>query len=113
VAGDLDFQHDGASGHGQTRGAGLALITGFQQQLGGSQMPLNCQRPGCFEEEWDEPHISAIRWVSGVVGHRRGASHRLANAPAETTSLPTTTNRSPQPRHNIIIDTVAARFPAT
>ena len=29
------------------------------------------RRPRVFFEEWDEPHISAIRWVSEL-GHRRG-----------------------------------------
>ena len=30
-------------------------------------MPLP-RRPRVFFEEWDEPHISAIRWVSELVG---------------------------------------------
>jgi iron complex transport system substrate-binding protein len=49
---------------------GLALIAGFQQQLGeiadaAAQLP---RRPRVFFEEWDEPHISAIRWVSELLG---------------------------------------------
>jgi iron complex transport system substrate-binding protein len=29
------------------------------------------RRPRIYFEEWDEPHISAIRWVSELTGHRR------------------------------------------
>jgi len=31
------------------------------------------RRPRVFFEEWDEPHISAIRWVSELVGLAGGA----------------------------------------
>jgi iron complex transport system substrate-binding protein len=49
---------------------GLALIGGFQQQLAeiadvAATLP---RRPKVFFEEWDEPHISAIRWVSELLG---------------------------------------------
>ena len=49
---------------------GLALIAGFQAQLAeiedaAAQLP---RRPTVFFEEWDEPHISAIRWVSELLG---------------------------------------------
>ena len=50
--------------------AGLALIAQMQQQLAAIQdaaarMP---RRPKIFFEEWDVPHISAIRWVSELIG---------------------------------------------
>ena len=50
--------------------AGLALIEQMQQQLAAIQdaaarLP---RRPRIFFEEWDTPHISAIRWVSELIG---------------------------------------------
>ena len=53
---------------------GLALIAGFQAQLAeiadaAAQLP---RRPAVFFEEWDEPHISAIRWVSELLGMAGG-----------------------------------------
>ncbi len=49
---------------------GLALLTAMQTQLTAieavaSHLP---RRPKVFFEEWDEPHISAIRWVSELMG---------------------------------------------
>jgi iron complex transport system substrate-binding protein len=49
---------------------GLALIEAMQQQLlaianAAASLP---RRPKIFFEEWDEPHISAIRWVSELMG---------------------------------------------
>jgi len=49
---------------------GLAQIERMQQQLAAIQdaaakLP---RRPKIFFEEWDEPHISAIRWVSELMG---------------------------------------------
>ena len=49
---------------------GLELIAGFQRQLAeiadvAAALP---RRPKVFFEEWDEPHISAIRWVSELLG---------------------------------------------
>ena len=49
---------------------GLALIGGMQQQLAtianaAASLP---RRPKIFFEEWDTPHISAIRWVSELMG---------------------------------------------
>lgn len=49
---------------------GLAQIETMQQQLAAIQdaaarLP---RRPRIFFEEWDEPHISAIRWVSELMG---------------------------------------------
>lgn len=49
---------------------GLALIHSMQQQLAAiadaaASLP---RRPKIFFEEWDEPHISAIRWVSELMG---------------------------------------------
>ena len=49
---------------------GLALIGAMQQSLGAiadaaTSLP---RRPKIFFEEWDTPHISAIRWVSELIG---------------------------------------------
>lgn len=49
---------------------GLAQIAVMQQQLAAianaaASLP---RRPKIFFEEWDEPHISAIRWVSELMG---------------------------------------------
>jgi iron complex transport system substrate-binding protein len=49
---------------------GLTLIGAMQQQL--SEISASAaslpRRPRVFFEEWDEPHISAIRWVSELLG---------------------------------------------
>jgi iron complex transport system substrate-binding protein len=49
---------------------GLVLIEGFRSQLAAirAQAALLPRRPRVFFEEWDVPHISAIRWVSELVG---------------------------------------------
>lgn len=49
---------------------GLALLEGMRARLlaieaVGRALP---RRPRVFFEEWDTPHISAIRWVSQLVG---------------------------------------------
>ncbi len=49
---------------------GLALLQGLRERLqaiaaAGRALP---QRPRVYFEEWDEPPISAIRWVSELVG---------------------------------------------
>jgi iron complex transport system substrate-binding protein len=49
---------------------GLRLLDGMRTRLAeieaaGRALP---RRPRVFFEEWDEPHISAIRWVSELVG---------------------------------------------
>lgn len=49
---------------------GLRLLEGMRARLleieaAGRALP---RRPRVFFEEWDEPHISAIRWVSQLVG---------------------------------------------
>ena len=49
---------------------GLTLIGAMQQQLAqisaaAASLP---RRPRVYFEEWDEPHISAIRWVSELLG---------------------------------------------
>lgn len=49
---------------------GLRLLEGMRSRLleieaAGRALP---RRPRVFFEEWDEPHISAIRWVSELVG---------------------------------------------
>ena len=49
---------------------GLSLIAEIQQQL--AQISASAvslpRRPRVYFEEWDEPHISAIRWVSELLG---------------------------------------------
>ena len=49
---------------------GLTLIGAMQQQL--AQISASAaslpRRPQVYFEEWDEPHISAIRWVSELLG---------------------------------------------
>lgn len=49
---------------------GLVLIKEMQQQLADIQRAAAAlpRRPRIFFEEWDEPHISAIRWVSELMG---------------------------------------------
>jgi iron complex transport system substrate-binding protein len=53
---------------------GLTLIAGMQQNLHAMQAKVaglvaaGAQRPRVFFEEWDVPHISAIRWVSELMG---------------------------------------------
>ncbi|MDD2926197.1 ABC transporter substrate-binding protein [Rhodoferax sp.] len=49
---------------------GLARITALQQQLQALAQASAClpRRPRVYFEEWDEPHISAIRWVSELIG---------------------------------------------
>jgi iron complex transport system substrate-binding protein len=49
---------------------GLQRLEGMRERLlaieaAGRALP---RRPRVFFEEWDEPHISAIRWVSELVG---------------------------------------------
>lgn len=49
---------------------GLALIEGMRAGLQAieAQAARLPRRPRVFFEEWDEPHISAIRWVSELLG---------------------------------------------
>jgi iron complex transport system substrate-binding protein len=49
---------------------GLAEMADMQQQLAAiaSAAATLPRRPKIFFEEWDEPHISAIRWVSELMG---------------------------------------------
>ena len=49
---------------------GLALIEGMRAGLQAieAQAARLPRRPSVFFEEWDEPHISAIRWVSELLG---------------------------------------------
>ena len=53
---------------------GLALIADMQQGLHAmraavaARVALGGRRPRVFFEEWDVPHISAIRWVSELMG---------------------------------------------
>jgi len=58
---------------GQTQ-CGLEQIQLIQQQLDTIRMAAKTlrRRPRVFFEEWDEPHISAIRWVSELIGMAGG-----------------------------------------
>ena len=49
---------------------GLALMADMRRQLDVIQVAAQGlpRRPRVYFEEWDEPHISAIRWVSELVG---------------------------------------------
>jgi iron complex transport system substrate-binding protein len=49
---------------------GLALLATMRDQLQAIQTTAASlpRRPRVFFEEWDEPHISAIRWVSELTG---------------------------------------------
>ena len=53
---------------------GLARIAAMRQRLDAIRAEVDAllasgqRRPRVFFEEWDEPHISAIRWVSELVG---------------------------------------------
>ena len=49
---------------------GLALIHGMQQRLAaiGQAASALARRPRVFFEEWHDPHISCIAWVSELVG---------------------------------------------
>ena len=49
---------------------GLALIQTLQRQLADIQKAAEAlpRRPRIYFEEWDEPHISAIQWVSELMG---------------------------------------------
>jgi iron complex transport system substrate-binding protein len=49
---------------------GLEKIQAMQQQLGAIANTASglTRRPRVYFEEWDEPHISAIRWVSELIG---------------------------------------------
>jgi iron complex transport system substrate-binding protein len=49
---------------------GLELLEGMRARLDAIAQAAQAlpRRPRVFFEEWDEPHISAIRWVSELVG---------------------------------------------
>ncbi len=49
---------------------GAELLEGMRQRLAAIQQAAQAlpRRPKVFFEEWDEPHISGIRWVSELVG---------------------------------------------
>ena len=57
---------------------GLERIAAFQSRLGAMQAAVavrvaaGARRPRVFFEEWDVPHISAIRWVSELMGMAGG-----------------------------------------
>jgi iron complex transport system substrate-binding protein len=49
---------------------GLRLLDGMRERLAGIEAAGRAlpRRPRIYFEEWDEPHISAIRWVSQLAG---------------------------------------------
>src|SRR5215218_5712833 len=49
---------------------GVALLERMRERLAGIELAARelPRRPKVFFEEWDEPHISGIRWVSELVG---------------------------------------------
>src|SRR5829696_6302094 len=49
---------------------GLELLAGMRERLAKIEEQARAlpRRPKVFFEEWDEPHISAIRWVSQLLG---------------------------------------------
>jgi iron complex transport system substrate-binding protein len=49
---------------------GLELMQGMRERLAAIEQAARAlpRRPRVFFEEWDEPHISAIRWVSELIG---------------------------------------------
>ncbi len=49
---------------------GLMLMQAMRERLHGIEVAAMAlpRRPRVFFEEWDEPHISAIRWVSELLG---------------------------------------------
>jgi iron complex transport system substrate-binding protein len=49
---------------------GLELLSGMRQKLIDIEQAAAAlrRRPRVFFEEWDEPHISGIRWVSELLG---------------------------------------------
>jgi iron complex transport system substrate-binding protein len=49
---------------------GLELLQGMRERLLAIEAAARAlpRRPKVFFEEWDEPHISCIRWVSELVG---------------------------------------------
>jgi iron complex transport system substrate-binding protein len=49
---------------------GLQLLAGMRSRRAAIEQAARAlpRRPKIFFEEWDEPHISAIRWVSELVG---------------------------------------------
>jgi iron complex transport system substrate-binding protein len=51
-------------------GRGLELLAGMRERLQAIEAAAQAlpRRPRVFFEEWDEPHISGIRWVSELVG---------------------------------------------
>lgn len=69
VAGIVDMLFQLAAMVGQA-GPGRVLIQKMQQNLQEIQgLAANLlRRPRVFFEEWDEPHISAIQWVSELIG---------------------------------------------
>ena len=65
----FSMMHQVAAMVGQSA-LGLEKIEIMQQQLAGIAEAAAglARRPKIYFEEWDEPHISAIRWVSELIG---------------------------------------------
>lgn len=77
---------------------GQALLLQFEERLAliqkavQAQFALGKRRPRIYFEEWDEPPISGIRWVSELIGIAGGEDVFLNSRPsrwARTASLPT------------------------
>ena len=60
---------------------GLVLMQAMRERLQAIEVAAMAlpRRPRVFFEEWDEPHISAIRWVSELLG----AARLAASLPAQ------------------------------
>ena len=96
--------------HGRAGPQGLERIAAMQAQLGAietavvQRVAAGARRPRCILKEWDEPPISAIRWVSELLGiaggddcfpelakERAGKQRIIADSAGD---------RAPQPRHH-------------
>ncbi len=68
VAGIFSMMYQVAAMVGQAQ-RGLALMETMRERLAAMAAEASAlpRRPKVFFEEWDEPHISAIRWVSELV----------------------------------------------
>jgi iron complex transport system substrate-binding protein len=58
----------GEAGQGQQRIAAMQADLRAMQDAVAVRVAAGARRPRVFFEEWDVPHISAIRWVSELVG---------------------------------------------
>ncbi len=58
----------GETAQGLQRIAQMQDSLGTMQAVVAARVAAGARRPKVFFEEWDEPHISAIRWVSELIG---------------------------------------------